>query len=404
MKLPSSLTLPSGAKIRLRAASTPKSPRAREPGAPLFSEVLALFDEGVVSLEGKDVRDLELSDFHVLRAVLTKAGFVAEEEIEVECANCGEEIAVRPCARLEIGPYVDGELDDPELDARDETGVPHHVPGLGEVTLRTRTVRQAQPFFRALARKTFEVTPEVAEAIGVSGPGADELAACDDEAWDAVSELFLRATYPLRLGAIVFCPSCNARNDVDAPYERELAPSMPTSRGEATALPPFDAFADRAHAIAEPMLASLPGDKVELVVEGGTPAVDDGGEPLLGSYVPPYAGDLGAPSRPPTVTVYYRTFEAIEADEGRFDWEAELEETIEHELEHHVYWLKGDDPMDAAERAEIDREATRVVGRRESTRRAMTSFGESLGDFLRRTWPIWLIALAVLLLGLMTQR
>lgn len=403
MKLPSSLTLPSGTKIRLRAASTPKTPRAREPGAPLFSEVLALFDDGVVTLDGKDVRDLELSDFHVLRAVLTKAGFVEEEEIAIDCANCGEKIALRPCARLEIGPYVDGEIDDPELDAREETGVPHHVEGLGDVTLRPRTVRQAEPLLRALAAAPFEITPEVADAMGIEGPSAEDLADCDDEAFDEVAELFLRATYPLRLGAIVFCPACKARNDVDAPYERELAPSMHVDRGE-TALPSFEAFADRAHAIAAPMLAEIPGEKVELVIDGGTPAVDDGGEPLLGSYVPPYPGDLGTPSRPPTVTVYYRTFAAIDAEEGPFDWEAELEETIEHELEHHVYWLKGDDPMDAAERAEIDREAMRVVGRREAARRTMSSFGESLTDFVRRTWPLWLIALAVLLLGLYASR
>jgi hypothetical protein len=134
------------------------------------------------------------------------------------------------------------------------------------------------------------------------------------------------------------------------------------------------------------------------VVESGTPAVDDGGEPLLGSYVPPYAGDLATPSRAPTVTIYYRTFRAIEADGGPFDWEAELEETIEHELEHHLFYLRGDDPMDAAERDAIDHEALRLIGRREATRRTLGSFGESIADFTRRTWPLWVIALAVLLM------
>jgi hypothetical protein len=161
-----------------------------------------------------------------------------------------------------------------------------------------------------------------------------------------------------------------------------------------SAVPSFDAFADRAQAIAEPMLAATPGEKVLLVVEAGTPAVDDGGEPLLGSYLP------GAGGLPPTVTVYYKTFCAIEADEGPYEWEEELEETIEHELEHHLYFLKGDDPMDAAERAEIEREALRVVGKKEAARREMASFGESLLDFAKRTWPLWLIALVVLFLSL----
>ena len=66
------LTLPSGTRVDLVLGEAPESPRARKPGAPLFSEVLALFDEGVVSIAGKDVRDLALPDFHVLRAVLMK--------------------------------------------------------------------------------------------------------------------------------------------------------------------------------------------------------------------------------------------------------------------------------------------------------------------------------------------
>lgn len=414
MKLPSSLTLPSGAKIRLRSAGVPSRPRARRTGEPLFSEVLALFDEGVVGIDGKDVRDLSLSDFHVVRAVLTKAGFVDEEAIEIACHNCGAPIRTRPCAELEIGPYVDGELSDPELDALDEPGVAHEVPGLGAVTFARRTVREAEPLFRAVVRPTFDVTPEVASAMGVvridedTAPRAiaKALSECDDDAFDAVADLFLRHVYPLRLGAISFCPKCKARNDVDAPYERELAARARAEvpeRHDASALPPFDAFAERARAIAQPMLADMPGEPVELVVEGGTPAVDDGGEPLLGSYLPPHPGDLGSPSRPPSVTVYYETFRAIEADEGPYDWEAELEETIEHELEHHVYFLRGDDPMDAAERDEIDREAVRVLGRRETTRRTFASFGASVVEFARRTWPLWLIVLAVVVLTFLSQ-
>jgi hypothetical protein len=403
MKLPPSLTLPSGAKVTLRAATTPKTPRARKPEEPLFSEVLALFDDGVVVLEEQDVRDLPLSDFHVLRAVLTKHGFVTEDEIEVACANCGEKIRLRPCAKLEIGPYVDGELEDPELDALEASGVAHDIEGLGVVTLRPRTVRETEPFFAAVAKQVLDITPAVVEALGISGPLAEDVAECDDDAFGELCDLFLRTHYPHRLGAIVFCPKCNARNDVDAPYERELEGRV-RETGEVTAVPAFEVFADHAHAIAEPLLASIPGEKIELVIDAGTPAVDDGGEPLLGAYVPPYPGGLDAPSRPPTVTVYYKTFCAIEADEGPYDWEDELEETIEHELEHHVYWLKGDDPMDAAERDEIEREALRVVGKKEAARREIASFGESVADFARRTWPIWLVALAVLLLTLFSSR
>ncbi len=37
-------------------------------------------------------------------------------------------------------------------------------------------------------------------------------------------------------------------------------------------------------------------------------------------------------------------------EDGPFDWDAELAETIEHELEHHMAYLVGDDPMDEEER------------------------------------------------------
>jgi hypothetical protein len=169
-------------------------------------------------------------------------------------------------------------------------------------------------------------------------------------------------------------------------------------------LPPIEEFVDLAHAIAEPLIAEIPGEKVELVVEDDVPAVDDGGEPLLGSYVPPPPRDAPVPMRPPTVTVYYRTFAAIEREEGPFDWAAELRETIEHELEHHVYYLRGDDPMDAAERDEIDREALRVVGRAEATRRTVAGFGGSLQDFVRRAWPLFVIGAVMLAVTLAEGR
>jgi rubrerythrin len=104
------------------------------------------------------------------------------------------------------------------------------------------------------------------------------------------------------------------------------------------------------------------------------------------------------------VTIYYRTFEAIAREEGPFDWEAELRETIEHELEHHLYFLRGHDPMDEEEHAEIDREAVRVVGRSEATRRTVASFGASIKEFFTRAWPLVLIGAAVLAISIAESR
>lgn len=412
--LPRRVTLPSGRRLELRARREPLV--AVRADKALFDDVLALADQALeLTDDGArvDVRDLALSDFHLLRALLLRAGFAEEAEVRVPCRNCEAELRVKPCASLEIGPWVDGELGDPELDATLPFGEAHEVRPvpLGRVrTARTatfapRTVREAAPLFRALAREPLDVDADFVRGMGLVSLGpesdverlAEALATCDDDAFVSVTDAFLASHYPLRLGAAAFCEACGARNDVDAPYERELLPGTAPARASehvasaGEAFPDLDAFAARARAIAAPLLAEVRGEAVELVVEGGTPAVDDGGEPLLGSYVPPHPGDMGSPSRPPTVTVYHRTFRAMWNEEGPYDWEEELAETLEHELEHHDYFLRGEDPMDDEERAEIREEGLRLVGRREANRRALEGFGSSLGDFVRRTWPLFVL-------------
>ena len=429
--LPRTLTLPSGARTTLRGASGPPAEPGRTTRAsPLFAAALRLFDDGAVDLDPpKPVRDLPLGDFHLLRAVLTKAGWLAEDEVVIDCHNCGAALSVRPCARLETGPWEDDELGDPELDRTlaFETAHPIERIALGRVrqartvTFARRTVGQALPLFAALSRPELVVDADLVEAMGIIALGATTdrrkiahaLADCSDAAFTSVTDAFLASHYPLRLGADVFCTACKARNTVDAPAEREfdLGRAAPASDersanedAEHPPLPPLAEFVELAHAIAEPLVREIPGDPVEVVVEDGTPAVDDGGEPLLGSYMPPPPQDAPTPTRPPMVTLYYRTFEAIERDEGRYDWEGELRETIEHELEHHVYFLRGDDPMDAEERAEIDREAVRVIGKREATRRTLAVFGDSGRDFFVRAWPLVLIAALVLLISIAESR
>jgi len=436
--LPAKLTLPSGAVVHPRAdtseAKGAREPVARAKGAPLFSEVEGAIAAGRVAIarDGKplDVGSLVLRDFHVLRAVLARSGVIAEDEVEITCRNCGAPMSVRPCAALEIGPWVDGELGDPELDVTLPFGEPVDVPPipLGRVrqartvTFQDRTVKQARPLFAAAARPQLDVTGAVVRAMGIVALGAERdpqriataLAECDDQAFSAVGDAYLATHYVTRLGSVVLCAECGARNDVDAPYERESGggggsgseraggSESGSESGSGSAFPGFDELARRAREIARPMMKELPD--VELVVEGGTPAVDDGGEPLLGSYVPPHPGDAGTPTQAPVVTVYYRTFRAMWDEDGPYDWEDELTETIEHELEHHLSFLRGHDPTDDEERAVIRDEALRIVGKREAGRRALQGFGASWADFLRRTWPIWVLALLALLFTLATQR
>jgi hypothetical protein len=424
-KLPAKLTLPSGAVVQLRATDAP-TPVTRAAGAPLFSEAIAALappgERVTLTKNGKSVAvgSLPLRDFHVLRAVLARSGILEEELVEISCRNCGEPMKVRPCASLEVGPWADGELDDPELDTTLPLGEPVDIPEipLGRVrtartvTFEDRTVDEARPLFAAAARERLAVTAEVVRAMGIVSLGAEKDAAkiasalseCEDEAFLAVGDAFLATHYVLRLGCVAFCEACGARNDVDAPYERESGGGDNARDASDADFPDFDAFAARAKDLAQPMLDAVPGEPAQLVIDGETPAVDDGGEPLLGSYVPPHPGDSGTPTQSPLVTVYYRTFRAMWDEEGAYDWEDELHETIEHELEHHISFLRGDDPTDDEERAEIREEAVRIVGRREVARRTMEGFGASWTDFLRRTWPLWVLAVLAFLLMLATQR
>jgi hypothetical protein len=432
--LPRTLTLPSGARVTLRRTSArtePAAPASDE--TPLFAEVLELFEHDVALSSGNeklDVLDLKLADFHVVRAFLLKAGLVREDEVEVDCHNCGELLVATPCQGLETGPWEDGELDDPELDSAAPLGVAIETAPirLGRVreartlVLAPRTVREVLPLWAALAKDPVEIDDAFVLAMGVvelgpiREPGriARELASDDEAAFDAAAAAFIDAHYTPRLGSDVFCPECKARNTVDAPAEREFAPKDDRAEqpgGEATdeddeltPLPPLEDFVELAHEIAEPLIADIPGEKVELVVEDGTPAVDDGGEPLLGSYVPPPPRDSAVPTQPPTVTVYYQTFQRIEREEGPFDWDAELRETIEHELEHHIFHLRGDDPMDEEEHAEIDREALRVIGQAEARRRTFQVFGRSIPEFVRTAWPIIVIGALALAITLAEGR
>ena len=428
--LPKSLTLPARGRVELALRDGPTTARGEKGprlstaamgavAAPRFAEAIEIFDSRVVVTgDGKkiDVRDLPLGDFHVLRAVALKHGVMDEDEIEVDCSNCGALLRVRPCAGLEIAPWENGEIADPELDRT----LPFDAPlptGAGDLTLASRTVRDVLPLFGYLAKPELDVDAGAVEAMGISALGeakepaaiAAALMECDDDAFATVTNAWLDAHYVPRLAADVVCDECKARNTVDAPYLREFDRGLVRADSHApnAPLPGIDEFVEIAHALAEPLLrATAPGEfgPPELVVDDGTPAVDDGGVPLLGSYVPPPPKDAPVPTGPGTITVYYQTFAACVADEPGFDWEAELHETIAHELEHHVYWLRGDDPMDDAERAAIAADAVRLVGKTEATKRELEGFGASFPDFVKRAWPLILIAAIAAILSVSESR
>ncbi|AKU97651.1 hypothetical protein AKJ09_04315 [Labilithrix luteola] len=388
----------------------------------VLKQALAAFEAGhvtVASPTGAPIawEDLSLVDFHVLAAVFAKIGLVDEEEVEVDCHNCGASLRVAPCSKLEISPWVDDELGDPELDETLPFAAPYDIPAIdlgrvrrvNTVALEARTVGLARTL---IASEHLAMSEAVVQAAGIVALGqtrepariASALDTCSEASFAAITHVWGESHYPARLAGIVRCASCGARNDVDAPFDRELSWNVerhPSSSGDEVdaeeGFPSLETFTARAEEIAAELFARVPGEhRPLLVVEGGTAAVDDGGVPLLGSYVPPPPA--------PTVSVYYTTFRAMWNEDGPYDWDDELLETIEHELEHHVYFLRGADPMDDEEHAEIDAEERRLVGHRETDRRAVAAFGASFSDFLRRTWILWVLVALAFAFTLATQR
>ena len=362
---------------------------------------------------GLDVDALTLAEFHALRAIATHEGWLEEEEVDFECRNCGETIRVKPCAAMPIGPFVDAELDDEELDELLDTNVEHDVPALEKkIRFRAITAKDAEPLHRALAHEPIHVTPEVGLAMGVESLGetrdprkiARRLQRCDDRAFGEITNLFLRAHYPLRLFSLVICQHCGTRNDVDAPYDREFPLYEDAPRNASSSFPSFDEFDAMCRKIGEELIARGPPPAPVLVVEGGVPDCDDGGEPLMGSYLPSHEGDARSPANPGTITVYYRTFASMWKDDGAYDVEAEVFETIEHELEHHGANLVGHDPKDEEERDEIAREARRVVGKKALARAATSALASDVGEFWKRTWPVWVLALIAVAIAILASR
>ena len=236
--------------------------------------MLTLEERGgfALSIENEKIgcADLPLADFHALRAILIAGGLIDEEVAEFSCRNCEAAITIRPCEGLPLGPFRDAELTDEELDTTLPFDTEHAIDAMrvgakqaSSVVFAARTAREAAPLHAALARKRLQLSRKIVVSMGLVRLGsADDpatvaraLRECSDDAFDSVTRVWLASHYPLRLGAIAMCESCGARNDVDAPYEREFEPANsepPESDArdasdDAGEFPTIDAFSDLAH-------------------------------------------------------------------------------------------------------------------------------------------------------------
>jgi hypothetical protein len=404
--------LPSGLVVELSRSATATA-------SSTFQSTIDAFGGDSPSLVARhngafvDINTLSLEDFHVLRALATHEGWIDEKPVEAVCRNCKRSHEVRPSRELEIGPFVDGELDDPDLDAPFDFSdslpiapIKLGAAGRDATTLKLvpRTVAEARPLLEAIDRDVLRLTSKEVIAMGIASLGderspvriARALQRASDEAWASVIDHFDAAHYTARLRAWVTCDECGARIEVDAPTLREfpLDPRGPSDEQEADlarGFPSLGRFEEIVANEATEALRKAGVDRAEisLLVVSEVADCDDGGVALLGSYMPPIEEGHAQIAQLPEIRLYYRTFRAMYVDEGPYDVGAEIRETLEHELEHHRAFLEGDDPMDRDERETLEREKRRQVGERESLRRASRDTRAGLGDFLRRTWPLW---------------
>ncbi|MBK7578794.1 MAG: metallopeptidase family protein [Myxococcales bacterium] len=364
------------------------------------------------------IERLPLADFQVFRGILRRIGRVPERELELVCSNCRAAWHTLPSSSLELGPFVDGELCDPELDRAFDFDREYSIPAVRadavaaecSVRLAPRSVSEAAPLHRSLAEgRAQRVTSNVVRGLGIAALDGETdpkkiarlLRAAPVAAYDAVVALFEDAHYPPRLDVPHVCPGCGMSEWLSIPMSRELSlePALgePATVGDAgAAFMSIDEFEALVAEEAARLYAELRVREIDLAVLEGPAEVDDGGEPLLGSYQPPEPEALIP--RPAEIRLFYRTFANIAGEEGPYDVRAEVNETLRHELEHHFGHLAGDDPLDDEERAEIHREHSRRVGRREVERRAARVFWTEARRFFARTWWVWVIAFAATVL------
>lgn len=401
---------------------------ARAVPAPAPRDLAQALERGSVTVS-VDPYTLPLADVNVLETIVAALGGLAVSKFPLRCRNCGAEVEVDAVAALPLAPLLlppgDPELDPPvdqvrwySFDAAIEVGRKGACERfrLGRRTLKDR-VRLAQilgddhdaplplgaPLIRALGLEALGKGDEVVVTSPIAISRA--LEALDDEAfasaWDAIMHAFEEQHWPPRLLSPVGCPACGARHDVEV-LQRPLAFAPARAERSPEAFPALEAFTARTDTITREILGGsvdFPG--LVVVVEDGVPPCDDGGEPLLGSYTPDESpGEGRVQGAPFVIALYYRTFRSMWEDEP-YDLDAEIRETVEHELEHHQGLLDGDDPLDDEERAAIVTEHNRLHGVRPGQELTASAgwLATDFGQFLRRTWPLWvLVAIVTLLL------
>lgn len=405
------MTLPSGRVVTVRRAGSPEAePLADDvvEGREIFAgrALRALSGERLVvdGLGDDGVLGLTLRDYHALRELAVRVGSIADEVAEYPCRNCDATIRVDP-ADADVDEILRRYEGDPAPERDWSLGQTVRLPRRRKTrTIRIEpvTVKDALPLWAALAGEgAWTITPEIVRGMGVRSIGDERnpkllarvLARLPDEVWANVEEAFLGVQYSDRAFLPWACPACGALHEIDAPALREMdGMQRDGGGGEPDRFPTAEDFERMVERIAPEVYAERAVRNLAIRVEPGVPAVDDGGEPLLGSYEPRTGG---APEELEfLITLYYRSFQKMWTEEGTYDVEAEIRETIDHEVEHHLYYLQGYDPKDAEEREEIRRDLVKTFGAPTVRRYVAAGLVAEVWRFARFAWP-FLLALAI---------
>lgn len=395
------LVLPSGRRVTVRSAGEGPPVQDDELGGKrtFAGRVLVALERGRLRVEDDDgsalgraeLEGMPLPDFHALRDAAWRVGAVARPRDDLRCRNCDAPLDPAPddlpASELDRW-YVEAEREaeplGPLFPLLDEVEVPGRRPATS-FEMAPVTVGQVLPLWRALEREEVTITPRLVRALGIEGLGdtadpklvARALDVASDEAWASIETAFVMLGYAVRSHFPHRCSECGTLHDVLAPPDREflLDPDLEEAMllgerppddgdGEQAPFPDLDSFAEITLRIGREVYRERGVKNVELVVNDEVPPVDASGEPLMGSYQPIAQGDAaGYTDIRFQIDVYYRTFESMYR-ERPFDVEAEIRETIDHEVEHHLHHLAGHDPVDDEEREQALAELERTYGKR----------------------------------------
>lgn len=384
-------------------------------GGELFAGRLleAFAAERIVLLDG-EVDELFVSDFHLVRDLAERFGVIEPQpHPALTCRNCRHALDVDP-----VGADPESLLAEPPVFEHPPMRWAEAVDGVRGALMDPVRVRDARALWRCLVAPepvldaavvrglgVVELTLEDGTTLDTAESIAERMNASSDALLDVITAAYDLVQYPPRMRFGLVCPECGAVHDVPTPSIREDDPPPEAfdvlfgAIEEEGAMLDIDAFSAAVERFAAEVFEDRGVANIDVVVDEGVPPVDDSGEPLMGSYQPIHENHGGTFTDVRfEIALYYQTFVSMFA-EAPYDVDAEIRETLDHEVEHHLHHLSGHDPLDAEERAEARADLERTFGKDAVRRAERDALRRELGQMGRVFfWGLLVLAIGLALL------